>query len=157
PLKAPKDWEFKDTIDIDTPKQITVTTEIIYGGKYKGKLTRTFDRKKKVLIMENIAVDKLPNKIKTDGIDLTAQGTPTSAYLTMRQMKLMGIEFAGLTKVKMTNIQNIPSVLKVAQLRKEGKTWDEAVRLTKSVEYATTPIEQSGHEVGTKIELGKEV
>jgi hypothetical protein len=65
----------------------------------------------------------------------------------MRQMKLLGIDFAGLAKVKMSTIQNIKAIIQLHVLRMKGVDPNDAVLQTHSVQYAETTIVQSGHKV----------
>src|SRR5262249_8653002 len=105
-----------------------------------GRATRRYNPSTNTLTMVDIDLSNLPNKVVHEG-SLTPTGTPTSAFVTMRQMRGMGIEFASLRKVQMTNIRNVESVLSVNAAVAKGATYDEAVRASKSVEYATTSIE----------------
>lgn len=95
-------------------------------------------------------LDKLPSKIvPSDGKMLTPTGTPTQTYLTLRQMKALGIKYGGLTKVKMSTIQNIQSIIQmhVMKTAEPRMSLHERVRRTASVSYADTTLMQSGHRI----------
>ena len=65
----------------------------------------------------------------------------------MRQMKILGVAEGGAKSVKMSTIQNLEAIAHLHWLKKKGLSLDKAIVRTHSVEYAKTPIVQSGHEV----------
>jgi hypothetical protein len=65
----------------------------------------------------------------------------------MRQMKLLGIDYSGLKKVKMSTIQNVRGVIEFNAMLAQGMTPEAAIVKTHSVQYAEGSIIQSGHRV----------
>ncbi len=78
---------------------------------------------------------------------VAGRGTPTVTYLTLRQMKLLGVDYGSLKKVKMSTIQNLKAIIQLHVLRAKGMDPNVAVAKTHSVEYGETPIIQSGHQI----------
>src|SRR6185503_3664638 len=117
-----------------------------------GFIERAYDGISGTLEMRNVFLDKLPSKIKPkNGAMLTPEGTPTQTYLTLHQMKKLGVGYGKLTKIKMSTIQNIRSVIELEVLSSKLPL-DEAVLKTHSVTYAETTVIQSGHKiVGGKV------
>jgi hypothetical protein len=152
PKVNPKGWNFKDTKTTLPDGSVKIESIITYGTKDSGQATRVYKTKpakrgepaEHILVMEDIQLGTLPRKVEHPNA-MTDTGTRTSAFVTMRQMKLLGIKFGTLTKARMTNVRNVETVL---ALHTRGATADRvAVRGTKSVDYATTALEQSGHQV----------
>ena len=152
---APPGWKFTDVIEeLRGTRQIL--TKVVGPNGKEGKIQRIYDIQKKRLIMDFAFLDQLPNKIMA-GVHLRpGEGTPTVTYLTLRQMKMAGGEFASLKSVKMRHIQNIESLMHLKQLTDQGLLLEEAVSKTHSVQYATTSIQQSGHTVvGLRVDTGE--
>jgi hypothetical protein len=73
-------------------------------------------------------------------------------YMTIYQMRKLGVVAGELKTVKMSTIQNFEAILKLETLRRKGVSLDVAVLQTHSVEYADTSIVQSGHQIiGAKV------
>jgi hypothetical protein len=109
------------------------------------------------LELKEIFVERLPSKVQpATGTWMTPTGTPTSVFITMRQMKALGVGYGQLKKVKMSTIQNIPSIIQLQRLiQTEGLSLDQAVRRTHSIEYAESTFVQSGHRIaGVKLKKG---
>jgi hypothetical protein len=109
--------------------------------------------------MEEAFLDQIPKDarmVPTDPPMLTDKGgTPLEAYMTMRLMKILQAEagnpalFSGPRVVRMTHIENVMTILDLAQ----GKP----LRNTPSVNYANNSIVQSGgHVASAEIEMGPE-
>lgn len=149
------EWEFKDTgpePDPDYPGFRRVITEVDGPAKKVGDpatdgwIERSYNAATKTMLLKNVFVDKLAGKVEHPGTTMLGpgKGTPLSTYLTVRQMKLLRIDYASLSTVKMTTIQNVKSVIKLARLMKQGMTADEAIVKTESYRYGTNAITQSG-------------
>jgi hypothetical protein len=151
PQKPPAGWHLSDRDGVhrhpDHPGWLQVTTDVVAPDGSQGWIERSFDSQTKILVMENAFLSNLPKWLDSTVAMVEGRGTPTVAYLTMRQMKLMDASFGKLTTVKMSTIQNIEAVMQLEQLRRRGMPLDQAVRQTHSVAYATTSIQQSGHSV----------
>lgn len=151
------EWEFRDSRpepDPDYPGFIRVETEIIGPSKdgqgmAQGWMERSYNPATKTLLMKNAFLEGLSNKIEHPGTTMLGpgKGTPLVTYLTMRQMKILGIDYAGLTTVKMTTIQNVKAVIELAHLMKQGLTADQAIVKTHSYQYGSTSIMQSGQTI----------
>ena len=150
---APPGWAFWDTHDRHYGVDF-IRTDVVSPDKQKGVIRRLYDPEKQMLTMSAAFLDKLPSWMQA-GVPLRPdRGTPLVTYLTLRQMKLVGIPFGGLKTVKMSRIQNLRSILQLDRLVWQGIPLDEAVAHTHSVEYASTSIQQSGHVItGVRIDL----
>jgi hypothetical protein len=148
PHKAPPGWRFLDEI-LTSPSTgvVKVCTYVTGPHGEEGRMVRMYVPEKKMLVMDAAFLDELPRWIDA-GVPLRAdKGTPTVAYLTLRQLKLAQVHFGELRTVKMSNIQNFETLLQLKQLTSQGLSLDEAIRQTHSVQYAMTSIQQSGHTV----------
>ena len=121
-------------------------------------IERSFNPATGELLMKNAFLKGLPSKIDAGGEALTAEGTPLVTFLSIRQMKALGVLF-GSSKtavVRMTNIYNIELVLELRGKMKpigDPKTIDLATLLkdanaaidqTSGYKYALTALTQSG-------------
>jgi len=110
-----------------------------------------------MVVMENAFLKDLPKWIEagTPMKDMKdGKGTPTVAYLTMRQMKLLGAKFGEVKVVKMSTIQNVEAVMQLEQMKRNGVSYEVGIKDTHSVIYATTSIQQSGHKISdVKIDM----
>jgi hypothetical protein len=129
----------------------TAVTKVLDASKKRvGHVIRTYNQATGVLELSEAFLDKVPNKIvPSNGKMLTPTGTPTQTYLTLRQMRALGIEYGTLRKVKMSTIQNIQSIIQLHVMKTTEPTMSlhEKVRRTASVSYADTTITQSGHRI----------
>src|SRR5262249_42667557 len=76
-------------------------------------------------------------------------------YLTLRQMRALGVAFGSLETVKMSTIQNALAVMQLDQALKRGIPLDQAVLQTHSVQYAQRTIIPAGDKiVGARVEVG---
>jgi uncharacterized Zn-binding protein involved in type VI secretion len=137
-------------------KQHTLVFRDVNGAK--GKIQRTYDAKNKKLILEEAFLDKMPSW-SSEGVPMVdGKGTPMVTYLSIWQMKKLGVRFGELKSVKMSTIQNVEAVMQLHVAMKEAgvtsmdaalaqKTEDALVAKTHSVQYARTTIEQSGHSI----------
>lgn len=157
-------WDFNDSIvqvDPDYPGFRRIITRIrgpTKDGKgiATGTIERSYNPATKTLLMKNAFLDdKLANKVEHPGKTMLGpgKGTPLVTYVTIRQMKMLGIDYAGLNTVKMTTIENVKSVIQLAKLMKQGMTADEAIVKTHSYEYGSTAITQSGMTI-VKVRVG---
>jgi len=150
PDLQPPGWKFTDVgpaPNKEYPHLMQIETKVVAPDGTTGRIERSYDPKKKQLVMENAFLDKLPSWIDA-GVPLRAdKGTPTVAYLTMRQMKLFDIQYGHVSEVKMSSIQNVKAVMQLERRLRDGESLDAAVAQTHSVEYASTSIQQSGQEI----------
>jgi len=157
---VPHGWRIADNPAQRHPKypELTQRTTHVWGpdGSY-GWIERSYDPSTKTLVMENAFLEKLPRWVDAGIPMVRRKGTNTVTYLTLRQMKLLEVEFGETRLVKMSTIQNIEAVMQLDQLTRSGSgasplSLQDAVGRTHSVQYATTSIEQSG-QVITGIEI----
>ncbi|MBD2745014.1 DUF4157 domain-containing protein [Coleofasciculus sp. FACHB-1120] len=124
------------------------------GSIENGQMTRSYDPNSGTFVMEEAFLDKLPSFIESGIPMVKKKGTPLVTFLTIHQMKKFGIAIGSIKKVKMSTIQNFETILHLHWLRKKypGKSIDELIMHSHSVNYAETSIVQSGHKiVGTKV------
>ncbi len=149
------EWSFSDSKPRPDPDPhyagyITVKTNVTGpnkdgSGVATGWIERAYNPSTKTLLMKNAFLEDLNSWVNHGGPSLKAgKGTPTVTYLSIRQMKLLGIDYAGLTTVKMTTIQNVRAVIELAALMKQGMSADEAIVKTHSYAYGSTTVIQSG-------------
>lgn len=87
-------------------------------------------------------------------------GIPLSAYVTLRQMRLLDIGSGTLNFVKMSTIQNHKTMLQIEKYMSENNLTDitdigDFIYETHSVKYAETILIQSGHKIeNAYIEMG---
>ena len=107
-----------------------------------------------MVVMENVFLKDLPKWIEAGKPMKEGKGTPTVAYLTMRQMKLLGAKFGEVKVVKMSTIQNVEAVMQLEQMKRNGVSYEVGIKDTHSFIYATTSIQQSGHKISeVKIDM----
>lgn len=146
--KDPPGWAFYDShIKYEGNKRVIETT--VYGpGKKSGSCIRAYDPTTNKLEMREAFLEELPSWINDGGTQLVeGTGTPLVAYITMRQMKFLGVEYGRLEKVKMSSIQNLRAIIELHVLRSEGVDPNVAVMRTHSLAYGETPLIQSGHKI----------
>jgi Domain of unknown function (DUF4157) len=133
-------------------------------------IERSYNPKTGELLMKNAFIKGLPSKIDAGGTALTAEGTPLVTYLSIRQMKALGVPFRSSKTaiVRMTNIYNIEAVLELRGKMKpigDPKTIDPAALLkdanaaiaqTGGYKYALTTLTQSGLRVKS-VRIGGDV
>lgn len=147
PSFTPPGWHFADKPPYEHPRHpgwIRIRTEVVAPDGSFGVIERSYDPKTKTLIMENAFLKDLPSWIEAGRPLKDGKGTPTVAYLTMRQMKMLGAKFGETRTVKMSTIQNIEAVMQLEQMKRDGIPYVQGVAKTHSVTYATTSIQQSG-------------
>jgi hypothetical protein len=146
PATQPQNWKFTDSITTEPNGTKVIDTHIEVNGK-TGWVQRAYNPATKTFEMRNAFLDDVPRWVNEGTPMVEGKGTPTVTYLTMRQMKLLGVDYAGLAKVKMSTIQNFKAIIQLHVLRMKGVDPNQAVLQTHSVQYAETTIVQSGHKV----------
>lgn len=119
------------------------------------RLTRTlvFER---AFMRQHGASDGLPNVVPKQGNApelVPDRGTPTLLYITLYQMKRLGVSpgYApgrpGVETVIMSNVQNLDTIVHLHYLRDQlGGEPSALIHHTKSVDYAESTIVQLGYE-----------
>ena len=152
---SPPGWWFHDEVDPLAGGWVRITTHCRDANGKKGKLTRSYDPKTKMYVMEAAFFDdKLERWIHAGIPMMPERGTPLATYLMLRQLKQIGAAYGEVQTVKMSTIQNVEAILQLEQNVRQGMTLEDAVRLTHSVQYAETAMTQAGHRiVGVRVKL----
>ena len=150
----PKGWGFKDSAiqsALDGTK--TLKTDVTGPKGETGVFLRAYNPKTQKLELLEAFLQNLPKWVDDAAVPLVqGKGTPTVTYMTIYQMKRLGVSFGGLKTVKMSTIQNFEAILQLETLRRQGVPLNEAVLKTHSVQYADTGIVQSGNQItGAKV------
>ncbi len=145
-------WRFSDQpIEIIDGGVRRIQTRVTTPDGLEGRVSRGYDPQKKQIVMYSAFLDELrdsPHRWIKAGKPLVAeQGTPTVAYATMRQMKLLGVPYGGARSVKIHRVENVEAVMQLKALMKQNIPLNRAVLQTHSVQYAETALVQSGHEI----------
>jgi hypothetical protein len=146
---APKvsDWKIVDDTTLEGDTKV-ITTQVTTPDGKSGWIERAYNPNTKTFEMRNAFLDDLPKWVKEGGPSLDpAKGTPTVTYLTIRQMKLAGVDYAGAQTVKMSTIQNVRAVIEFNAQLAQGVAPEAAVMNTHSIQYAETSIVQSGSKI----------
>jgi len=120
------------------------------GSVERGNMIRSYDPKTSKFVMEVAFLDKLPSFIDVGKAMIAKKGgTPLVTFLSIHQMKIIGVIYGSIKKVKMSTIQNFETIIHLNWLKRKfpDKTFDELIMNTHSVSYAETAISQSGHKV----------
>ncbi len=150
----PKGWNFQDSrINITADGTKTLQTTVTSPTGKNGSFVRSYNPNTQKIELQEAFLNDLPNWIDNTSVSLVAgKGIPTVTYMTMYQMKRLGVDFGGVKTVKMSTIQNFDAILQLETLRRQGIPLNEGVLKTHSVQYADTSIIQSGHEItGAKV------
>jgi hypothetical protein len=160
PSKAPPGWTFQDDIQHEAEGIVSITTTVTAPNGQTGVFERAFDPVTGKVEMRNAFLEKLPKWVESDLSLVAGKGTPTVAFMTMYQMKKLGVGFGQVKTFKMSTIQNVEAIFQLEVARRQGEALDKAIIKTHSVIYAETPIIQSGHQIvgaevkgGTKTEI----
>ena len=146
PSVDPIGWRVVDTPVEKRDGTRRMRTEVVVDGK-SGEIIRAYDPGTKTFVMESAFLDDLPRWVDVGTPLVAGKGIPTVTYLTLRQMKLLGVEYGGISKVKMSSIQNLEAIIQLHVMRTKGEDPNAAVLKTHSVQYADTSVVQSGHRV----------
>jgi hypothetical protein len=135
------------------PDGVKRLTTVVQSGGDSGHVTRAYDPATRKLIMEEAFLDKIP--ADQQWVDVNGQRMRLQTYLTLRQMRALGVGFGELKTVKMSTIQNALAVMQLDQALKRGVPLDQAVLDTHSVQYAQRTLIPAGEKVvGAKVEGG---
>jgi hypothetical protein len=143
-----KGWSFEDHVEPQDDGWIRVATKVNAPNGAAGSIARKYNPATGELTMSAAFFDKeLPKWIQLGTPMAPGRGTPTFAYLQMRQMRKLGIGRSTLKKVKMSSILNVRTVVELHAKVRDGTPLNEAILETHSVQYAQTPLVQSGHRI----------
>jgi len=139
-------------IDTDANGVKRITT-VVQAGSEQGHVTRSYDPATRKLIMEEAFLDRIPDT--QQWVDVDGQRMRLQTFLTLRQMRALGVGFGELRTVKMSTIQNALAVMQLDQALRNGTPLDRAVLETHSVQYAQRTIQPAGEKiVGARVEGG---
>jgi hypothetical protein len=156
---------FKDKVDQKyangAPRQVTTFVEVPGNDKAFGQVTRSLEVAKdgsRTLVMDMAFLDTIPKELSwvtEDGKALKpGRGIPLQTYLTIRQMKILGIDYGDLgkpsiQKVKLSTVVNQRTIWELAEFTKKepGAPDSEHLKRTHSVSYADTVITQAGAKI----------
>lgn len=148
PGHAPPGWWFHDEVKPIHDGWLRIKTHCRDANGNKGQLTRSYDPKTKMYVMEAAFFDDKLERWIHEGVPMVpGRGTPLATYLMLRQLKRVGAAYGEVQTVKMSTIQNVEAILQLEQNIRQGMKLEEAVRLTHSVQYAETAMTQAGHRI----------
>jgi hypothetical protein len=159
PARVPTDFVVSDDpVSLLGDGSKAVRTEVTYRPTgASGYLSREYNPRTRELVLRYAFLDELPSRIQNDVPLVPGRGTPLQTYLTIRQMKLLGVGYGDVKSIKLSMIANVEGLLEIHWLVKTGKAkgLDEAVMMADSFLYARTNAEQSGKQVvGAKLSQG---
>lgn len=141
------DWQVHDEITVERDgTKVAVTVVTTPDGK-SGWVERAYKPKTKQFEMRNAFLDNIPGWVNEGGPGLDPRGIPTVHYLTIRQMKLLGVDYGNTKRVKMSTIQNVRAVIEFNVQLMAGVDRNTAIMKTHSVQYGETTIQQSGERI----------
>lgn len=165
--KPPDGWTF-DTVgprtDVDGVTRV-VRTKVYGPNGAEGFFVRAYNPASKELelrmaFLKESGKDKaLPNMVEKQqhGPEMIpGKGTPTVQYVTLYQMKLLGVPLGGaaehgvpgVERIHMSDIQNVETIVHLHWLRKSrGGAPSDLIQFTASVKYAETTAVQSGYQM----------
>jgi hypothetical protein len=150
------DWRVEDHIKVERDGTKVAFTDVTTPDGKTGMIERAYNPTTKQFEMRNAFLDNLPGWVNEGGPGLDPRGIPTVHYLTIRQMKLLGVDYGGYKKVKMSTIQNVRGVIEFNAQLAAGVDPNAAILKTHSVQYGETTIQQSGERVvGAKVNGGQ--
>ncbi|WP_233218689.1 eCIS core domain-containing protein [Deinococcus arcticus] len=143
----PQGWKFKDNVVFGVDAK-SITTVVTGPKGQSGTFTRKYAASSVQLIFDVAFLQDLPSWIPSASGELAAgKGVPTVAYVSMYQMKRLGIGYGSLKTLKMSTIQNFETILFMESKKRQGIPLNKSVLQSHSVAYAETTMIQSGHEI----------
>lgn len=111
-----------------------------------GLMHRSYEPRTRRLVLNAAFLDEMPSWIQNAVPLVPGKGTPLQTYLTIRQMKLMGVVYGEVQSMKLSGIINFKGILELHWLVKtnQASTLQDAVLIAESFRYARTNAEQSG-------------
>lgn len=113
-------------------------------------ISRSYVFTEKTLIMESAEIDDAYQWVNNEPPLVQGKGVPTQIYITLHQMrKYFEISYGSMEYVKMENIVNVRTITQMLYLKHKNplKPWNEIIKETHSIRYASTIITQSGHKI----------
>lgn len=146
--KIPTGWRFTDSPIKKDGAWLVLTTEVQSAISPKTAVfERAFNSKTNQVELRQAFLEGLPSWIESSVPFQTGKGTPTVTFVTMYQMRKLGVGFGQAKSFKMSTIQNIEAICQLESLKRKRIPLDEAIMDTHSVSYAETSIIQSGHQI----------
>ncbi len=159
--KPPDGWTFTDTISYDGYGTKILKTEVVGPNGARGLFERGYNAATKDLELRMAFLKMsgqevpLPSKVAKQGSGaemLEGSGSPTVQYITLYQMKKLGVALgapasASVDKIHMSDIQNVETIVHLHWLKANAKgEVHDLIAHTQSVQYAETTAVQSGYE-----------
>lgn len=170
PQNPPDGWAFTDTQFTDPGGVKVLQTKVIGPNGAEGYFERAYDPKNHEVELrmaflklsgQDVALPSRIGKQNAAVAMLGDKGSPTVQYVTLYQMKQLGVplgggDVPGAEKVHMSDIQNVETVVHLQWLRDNvGGEPSDLVEHTASVKYAETTAIQTGYErADTPLVLG---
>jgi hypothetical protein len=160
--KPPDGWKLTDVGPTrEADGTLTITTNVQGPNGAEGQFVRSYNPATKTLELRYAFLKKsgrdlaLPGMVPKQGTApemIDAKGTPTVQYITLYQMRKLGVPLgapgqpSGVRMIHMSDIQNVETIVHLHYLRTTtGQGYSDLVRHTASVKYAETTATQTGY------------
>ncbi len=164
--KRPKNWKFIDKpIELEEDGTQVLRTDVIgpmdkNGHRPEGFFVTAYNPKTKKLelrmafVRQNNHTIGLPNKIPKQGNApelIAGQGTPTVQYMTVRQMKILGVPVgeaaANTIKFHLDAIEDVQTIVHLHWLRQRfpERSVSSLLEFTETMKRAETTVAQTGY------------
>jgi hypothetical protein len=151
PAHPPEGWKFHDTV---TRKGglVTIKTDVTDPKGATGYFIRSFNpatgelKMLEAYLRAEEGKPEIAGQVK-GGVELRKGiGTPTQAYATLRQLRMQGVTMGSLRRIVMNQIENFKTICRLEWMRRNspGRSLNQLIVDTESVQYAQTTAEQAG-------------
>lgn len=107
-----------------------------------------YDPRTRTLTVSKAFLKNLEKWMTGVGVELIpGRGIPSYVFITLQQLKQMGVPYGGLRHVCLSTIQHVETLIQIAQATRRGTPIERAASESAAVEIASTPLVQSGHRV----------
>ena len=150
--RPPAGWTFRDSPSQEG-RVLVLRTDVAAGDPrgepLSGYFIRAYEPATATFEFREAFLRTLPPWTPAGLPLVRGRGTPTAAYVTMYQMRKLGVRPGTLRLLRMRMIENVETILHLEWLRRRnpGRSLDELIGQTASVRYAETAIIQSGHRI----------
>ncbi len=129
-------YQFDETMQLKDGVQ-SFRTEVTAPDGSGGWVQRGVELGTGEVVFLNAFLDTIPKPLRS--IEINGTKMALVDYITLRQMRMLGVKYGGFQTVKMSTIQNLLTIIQV----KQGKPLMESF----SVSYAKRSIEASGKRI----------
>ena len=157
--RPPAGWTFQDSPSQEGRGRVLrtdVATNCPRGEPLSGYFIRAYEPATATFEFREAFLRTLPPWTPAGLPLVPGRGTPTAAYVSMYQMRKLGVTPGALCLLRLRMIENVETILHLEWLRQRnpGRSLDELIGQTASVQYAETAIIQSGHRISAiRIEM----